>query len=162
MFPDVVNSAAGGALMLAVRLAVDVLVVACPCALGLATPTAVSSALSRAAPGLGVRDGGVCPAQGVCWCLFAMQQHLDPLAVSRSQIGLVSQPGHAIYNNSQKPFCWLALQVLVASAAGARRGLLLRGGDVLEAAAAVDAVVLDKTGTLTHGKLHLTAAVPYG
>ncbi len=49
-------------------------------------------------------------------------------------------------------------QVLVASAAGARRGLLLRGGDVLEAAANVDAVVLDKT----HGKLQLTSAEPYG
>jgi P-type E1-E2 ATPase len=53
-------------------------------------------------------------------------------------------------------------QVLVASAAGARRGLLLRGGDVLEAAAGVDAVVLDKTGTLTHGRLQLTAASPCG
>ncbi len=57
----------GGAAFVAARLAVDVLVVACPCALGLATPTAV----------------------------------------------------------------------LVASAAGARRGLLLRGGDVLERAAQV-------------------------
>ncbi|GIM14915.1 hypothetical protein Vretimale_17774, partial [Volvox reticuliferus] len=70
-------------LILALRLAVDVLVVACPCALGLATPTAV----------------------------------------------------------------------LVASSLGARRGLLVRGGDVLERLAAVDTVVLDKTGTLTEGKL---------
>lgn len=54
------------------------------------------------------------------------------------------------------------VQVLVASAAGARRGLLLRGGDVLEAAAGVDAVVLDKTGTLTYGRLQLTAAAPCG
>ena len=66
-------------LLLSLKLAIDVLVVACPCALGLATPTAV----------------------------------------------------------------------LVASSAGARRGLLLRGGDVIEALAAVDTVVLDKTGTLT-------------
>lgn len=68
-------------ILLAARLAVDVLVVACPCALGLATPTAV----------------------------------------------------------------------LVASSAGARRGLLLRGGDVLERLAGVDTVLLDKTGTLTEG-----------
>jgi Cu2+-exporting ATPase len=66
---------------------VDVLVVACPCALGLATPTAV----------------------------------------------------------------------LVASSMGARRGLLLRGGDVLERVAGVQAVVLDKTGTLTQGKLQLSS-----
>jgi Cu2+-exporting ATPase len=68
-------------LVLAARLATDVLVVACPCALGLATPTAV----------------------------------------------------------------------LVATSAGARAGLLLRGGDVLERLAECDTVLLDKTGTLTSG-----------
>ncbi|KXZ53854.1 hypothetical protein GPECTOR_6g772 [Gonium pectorale] len=45
--------------------------------------------------------------------------------------------------------------VLVASSLGARRGLLVRGGDVLERLAAVDTVVLDKTGTLTEGKLRV-------
>ena len=72
-------------LLLSLKLAVDVLVVACPCALGLATPTAV----------------------------------------------------------------------LVASSMAARRGLLIRGGDVLERLAGVNTVVLDKTGTLTQGKLKM-------
>ena len=65
--------------LLGLKLAVDVMVVACPCALGLATPTAV----------------------------------------------------------------------LVASSVGARRGLLLRGGDVLEQMAKITVVAFDKTGTLT-------------
>lgn len=68
------------------KLATNVLVVACPCALGLATPTAV----------------------------------------------------------------------LVATSLAARRGILLRGGDVLEQMAKVDCVVFDKTGTLTVGKPKVT------
>lgn len=85
LFPDVLlNDAAGpdgDALLLSLKLAIDVLVVACPCALGLATPTAV----------------------------------------------------------------------LVGTSLGAKRGLLVRGGDVLERLASVDSVVFDKTGTLTEG-----------
>ncbi|KAF6265672.1 heavy metal translocatin [Scenedesmus sp. NREL 46B-D3] len=85
-------SGSSSALLLSIKLAVDVLVVACPCALGLATPTAV----------------------------------------------------------------------LVGSSLGATRGLLMRGGDVLERVAGIDGVVFDKTGTLTEGKLKLssTALVP--
>jgi len=78
-------SGSSSALLLSIKLAVDVLVVACPCALGLATPTAV----------------------------------------------------------------------LVGSSLGATRGLLMRGGDVLERIAGIDAVVFDKTGTLTEGRLRL-------
>ena len=73
------GQASNPGLLLGLKLAVDVMVVACPCALGLATPTAV----------------------------------------------------------------------LVASSVGAQRGLLLRGGDVLERMAKINVVAFDKTGTLT-------------
>jgi len=82
LFPQALDAVEGGSrLLLASRLAVDTLVVACPCALGLATPMAV----------------------------------------------------------------------LVGTALGARRGLLVRGGDVLERIDTLDTVVFDKTGTLTMG-----------
>ncbi|MBI5068307.1 MAG: heavy metal translocating P-type ATPase [Deltaproteobacteria bacterium] len=44
------------------------------------------------------------------------------------------------------------LAVLVATGRATARGLLLRGGDVLERLAAVDEMWLDKTGTLTRGR----------
>jgi Cu2+-exporting ATPase len=76
---------------LAIELAISVLVVACPCALGLATPTAIS----------------------------------------------------------------------VGSAVAARRGVLFRGGDAIETAAQLGAVVFDKTGTLTVGRPMVTSLEPF-
>ncbi|KAL3497417.1 hypothetical protein ACH5RR_040149 [Cinchona calisaya] len=90
-FPDVLlNDIAGpegNPLLLSLKLSVDVLVVSCPCALGLATPTAI----------------------------------------------------------------------LVGTSLGAKQGLLIRGGDVLERLAGVDLITLDKTGTLTEGKPSVSA-----
>ena len=52
--------------------------------------------------------------------------------------------------------------VLVGSALAAARGILIKGGEVLEQAAHVTDVVLDKTGTLTRGSLEVTAVRDLG
>lgn len=49
-----------------------------------------------------------------------------------------------------------------ALAAGARHGLLVKGGGVLEAIGKVKHIAFDKTGTLTEGKPKVTDVVPLG
>jgi P-type Cu+ transporter len=49
--------------------------------------------------------------------------------------------------------------VMVASGRGAELGMLIKGGDALERAAAIDTVVLDKTGTVTIGRPTVTEVV---
>ncbi|PSB04721.1 heavy metal translocating P-type ATPase [Merismopedia glauca] len=78
-------------LLFSLKLAIAVLVVACPCALGLATPTAI----------------------------------------------------------------------LVGTSLGAEKGILIKGGDVLEQVHKIDTVVFDKTGTLTIGHPTLTDCFPF-
>jgi P-type Cu2+ transporter len=52
------------------------------------------------------------------------------------------------------------LAILVGTGLGATRGILIKGGDILEQARAIDAVVLDKTGTLTTGEMTLVDVKP--
>ncbi|MCU0249938.1 MAG: heavy metal translocating P-type ATPase [Vicinamibacterales bacterium] len=52
--------------------------------------------------------------------------------------------------------------ILVGTGKGAENGILIRGGDILERAASVTTVVLDKTGTITRGTPELTECVPLG
>ncbi len=45
---------------------------------------------------------------------------------------------------------------------GAEQGVLFRGGDALQAARQLDVIVLDKTGTITHGRPALTDVIGAG
>ncbi|UCG78097.1 MAG: heavy metal translocating P-type ATPase, partial [Nitrospirota bacterium] len=53
------------------------------------------------------------------------------------------------------------LAILVGTSISYAKGILVRGGDILELTARVDAITFDKTGTLTAGKPSLVSIVPY-
>ena len=52
--------------------------------------------------------------------------------------------------------------VMVATGRGAERGVLIKGGEALERAGAVDIVILDKTGTITEGRPAVTDIITAG
>ena len=49
--------------------------------------------------------------------------------------------------------------IMVGTGRGAQLGLVIKGGDVLERAGSLDTVVLDKTGTVTEGRMKVTDVV---
>lgn len=51
--------------------------------------------------------------------------------------------------------------IMVGTGVGARHGILIKSGEALQQAKEIDTVVLDKTGTLTSGKLHVTGTGCY-
>ncbi len=52
--------------------------------------------------------------------------------------------------------------IMVGTGVGAEQGILIKGGESLERARNINAIILDKTGTLTQGKPELTEVVSLG
>ena len=51
--------------------------------------------------------------------------------------------------------------IMVGTGVGATLGVLIKGGEVLELASKVNAIILDKTGTITMGKPSVTEVSSY-
>jgi Cu+-exporting ATPase len=54
------------------------------------------------------------------------------------------------------------LGIMVGTGRGAQLGVIIKGGEVLEDTRAIDAVVVDKTGTITEGAMTLTEVLDAG
>lgn len=54
------------------------------------------------------------------------------------------------------------MALMVGTGMGAKHGILVKGGDVLDRTRHIDVVVMDKTGTITKGHPTVTDVLPYG
>jgi len=79
------------------------------------------------------------------WILFTKPGHFEPALLAAISVLVIACP------------CALGLatpiSILVATGRSAKNGILFRNGGALENLAKIDVLVLDKTGTLTSGKL---------
>ena len=97
---------------------------------------------------------GLAAAGGLLWTLGASLYAGAPLWV---------RAGYAVLGTLVMGYpCALGmatpLAILRASGEAAERGILMRSGEAFQLLHRVDVIVLDKTGTLTEGKPHVTAA----
>jgi len=86
------------------------------------------------------------------WLAFAGFDHLTPALTAAVAVLAVACP------------CAMGLAVPMATVVGfgraAAHGILIRNTDALERVSSIEAILLDKTGTLTEGKLAVTGVYP--
>nr|WP_290665129.1 heavy metal translocating P-type ATPase [Ardenticatena sp.] len=88
----------------------------------------------------------------IAWFFFGPEPRLTYALVTTVAVLIIACP------------CALGLAtptaIMVGTGVGAQRGILIRSGEALETLHKVNAILLDKTGTLTIGKPSLTDVVP--
>ncbi len=94
---------------------------------------------------------GIAALTFVVWLLFGPEPSFVFALVNTVAVLIIACP------------CALGLAtptaIMVGTGAGASHGVLIRGGEALETAHKLDAIILDKTGTLTRGEPALTDVV---
>ncbi|WP_114963513.1 heavy metal translocating P-type ATPase [Tritonibacter mobilis] len=97
---------------------------------------------------------GVAILAFIAWMIFGPDPQLSYAFVAAVSVLIIACP------------CALGLatpmSIMVATGRGAQAGVLIRDAEALERFAKVDALIVDKTGTLTEGKPALTDAEPEG